>query len=171
MNGPKKLKDVDSIRQTLILHNLLRTLPLLGLLGLVAGGLQGLFIGATVSVVVAYTTESFSGALGAGLVNLLFGLDRSTASVRERLAGDLSVARIHKMARRYDEALSSLDGILSKDPDFPEALFLRAQVLWEGFGDQEAAKSCLLKIIKVEPDKEAPFHRWALDFYHELKIV
>jgi len=47
-------------------------------------------------------------------------------------------------------------------------LFLKAQILWEGFEDREAAKSCLLKIIKLEPDKDALYHRWALDLYREL---
>ena len=56
----------------------------------------------------------------------------------------------------------------SKDPNFPEALFLKAKILWEGFEDREAAKSCLLNIIRVEPDKDALYHRWALDLYREL---
>ena len=27
---------------------------------------------------------------------------------------------------------------------------------------------CLMQVIKVEPDKEAPFHRWALALYREI---
>jgi hypothetical protein len=45
---------------------------------------------------------------------------------------------------------------------------LKARILWEGFEDREAAKTCLLKIIKVEQDKDALHHRWALDFYRKL---
>jgi tetratricopeptide (TPR) repeat protein len=85
------------------------------------------------------------------------------------LAGDLNAVRHHKLFNRFDEALIKIENILAKDPDFPEALFFKAQILYEGFKDREAAKSCLLKIIKLEPDKESPFHRWALDFYRELR--
>ena len=72
------------------------------------------------------------------------------------------------MCNRFDDALLKIEAVLAKDPDFPEALFLKAQILWEGFEDRQAAKECLLKIIKVEPDKKAVFRRWALSFYGEL---
>jgi tetratricopeptide (TPR) repeat protein len=84
------------------------------------------------------------------------------------MAGDLNVVRYHKLRNQFEDALLKIEAILAKDPDFPEALFLKAQILWEGFEDCQAAKECLLKIIKVEPDKKAVFHRWALNFYREL---
>ena len=45
---------------------------------------------------------------------------------------------------------------------------MKAQILWEGYRDSTAAKHCLLQVIKVEPDKEAPFHRWSLVLYKEI---
>ena len=56
----------------------------------------------------------------------------------------------------------------AKEPDFPEALFLKAQILWEGFDDREGAKNSLMRIIKVEPDEKAVLRRWALNLYREL---
>ena len=70
--------------------------------------------------------------------------------------------------KRSEIASRVIEEILARDPDFAEALFLKAQLLWEGFEDREAARKCLLKIIKVEPDKRAVFHRWALNLYHEI---
>ena len=48
------------------------------------------------------------------------------------------------------------------------SLFLKAQLLWEGFEDREGAGECLLKIVEVEPDQNAVFYRWALHLYREL---
>ena len=84
------------------------------------------------------------------------------------MAGDLNVVRYHKLCNQFDEALLKIEDVLAKDPDFAEALFLKAQILWEGFEDRQAAKACLLKITKVEPDKKAVFHRWAINLYREI---
>ena len=62
-----------------------------------------------------------------------------------------------------------IEDILAKDPKFPEALFLKAQILWQGFEDKETANQCLLKIIQTEPDRKAVFHRWALNLYAEIQ--
>jgi hypothetical protein len=70
---------------------------------------------------------------------------------------------------RFDEALTKIEDILALDPEFPEALFLEAQILWHGFEDADAAKQCLLKVFRVEPDKRAVFHRWALNLYGDVQ--
>jgi len=67
-----------------------------------------------------------------------------------------------------DFALIKIEEVLAKDPDFAEALLLKAQIMWEGFGDAHAARESLLKIIAVEPDEKAVFHRWAQNFYEKL---
>jgi tetratricopeptide (TPR) repeat protein len=140
--------------------------------GYLAGGSSGAAVGLAVAFLVSATigtaASTFTGRLGEGAVNTFFGLRRRTISIRERMTGDLNVVRYHKLCNRFDDALLKIGEVLAKDPDFPEALFLKAQILWEGFEDRQAAKECLLKIIKVEPDKKAFFHRWALNFYREL---
>jgi hypothetical protein len=76
--------------------------------------------------------------------------------------------RYHKLCHRFDDALIKIEEVLAKDPDFVEALLLKAQILWEGFEDSNAASKCLLKILAAEPDKKAVFHRWALNLNQEL---
>lgn len=172
----KPFKDVDSANAALTLRNTLWALPYLGVLGLTVGystdGLLGAFIGLTaaaaVSAVIGSATTIFTGIVGGGAVNVFYGMGRKTIGLRERLTGDLNVAKHHKLCGRFDEALIKIEDILAKDPEFSEALFLKAQILWEGFGDSEAAKQCLLRIIKVEPDKQAQFHRWAMSLYREM---
>jgi tetratricopeptide (TPR) repeat protein len=172
----RPIGDVDSANAALTLRNTLWALPYLCILGLSLGylacGLLGAFIGlmaaTAVSAVIGSATTVFTGLLGGVAVNVFYGLGRKTIGIREQLSGDLNVVRHHKLCNRFDEALIRIEDVLAKDSDYPEALFLKAQILYEGFQDREAAKSCLLKIIKLEPDKESAFHRWALDFYREL---
>ena len=173
----KPLKDVNSANAALTLRNTLWALPYLAVigssLGYLTGGLPGAFIGllaaAAVSAIIGSAATIFTGIVGGGAVNVFYGIGRKTIGLRERLAGDLNVAKHHKSCDRFDEALIKIEDILAKDPEFSEALFLKAQILWQGFEDHEAAKQCLLKIIKTEPDKRAVFHRWALNLYGEIK--
>jgi tetratricopeptide (TPR) repeat protein len=173
----KPLEDVDSAGAALTLRNMLWVLPYLSVMGLSMGYLTGGLLGAGigliaavfVSAVVGSIATAFSGLLSGGAVDVLYGTGRRAIGLRERLAGDLNVVRHHKLCDRFDEALITIEDILAKDPEFPEALFLKAQILWHGFEDAEAAKGCLLKVIQIEPDKETVFHRWALNLYGDIQ--
>ena len=175
----KLRKDVDSADMALNLRNAIWALPYLVVMGLIwgylAGGSSGAVVGLLaailVSAMIGSATSILSDVLGEGAVNTLYGLGRKTMGLRERLAGDLNVVRYHKLCNRFDQALLALEEVLAKEPDFPEALFLKAQILWEGFDDREGAKNSLVKIIKVAPDEKAVFRRWALNFYRELSEV
>jgi tetratricopeptide (TPR) repeat protein len=106
--------------------------------------------------------------LGDGSVNVLYGMGRVDRTLRDQFIGTLNQARFHKMSKRHDLALACVDEALAADPNFPEALFVKAQILWEGYQDAAAAKKCLIHLMKAEPDKEATFHRWALSLYKEI---
>lgn len=54
---------------------------------------------------------------------------------------------------------------LLEDADSANAVLTLRSMLWEGFEDRGAARECLLKIIKIEPDKNTVFYRWALNLY------
>jgi tetratricopeptide (TPR) repeat protein len=172
----KPRKDVDSADVALTVRNILWALPYLALIGLclgyAAGGalgaVAGLLAATAVSALIGSATTIFSGFVGGGTVNALYGTGRRTIGPRERHAGDLNVVRYHKLCNRFDEALIKIEEVLAGDPDFAEALFLKAQLLWEGFEDREAARECLVKIIKAEPDEKAVFRRWALNLYREI---
>jgi hypothetical protein len=98
-------------------------------------------------------------------VNAIYGLGQRAIGLREQIAGDLNIARHQKLFSRFDEALIKIEDVLAKDPDFPEALFLRARIRFE---DRGAAKTYLLKIIKVDTDKDALYHLWVLDLHRKL---
>ena len=160
--------DVDSVTQTRFLVSVARLAPAGALLGWVIGGLQGVLYAIPASVVAASAVELFSGRLGSGSINVLYGMGRIDRTPRDQLVGTLTQARVHKMNNRCDRALACIDEVLAADPNFPEALFVKAQILWDGYQDGPAAKRCLIHLMKAEPDKEAIFHRWAVSLYKEI---
>ena len=164
----KQPRDVNSITQTRLIMIAVRLAPVCALLGWMIGGLQGVLYGLTVSFLAVFAVELLSGGIGNGSVNILYGTGRLDRTMRDQFIGTLSQARFHKMSQRHDLALGCVDEVLAAAPNYIEALFLKAQILWEGYRDSAAAKKCLIHVIKVEPDKEAPFHRWSLALYKEI---
>ncbi|MFC1881938.1 hypothetical protein ACFL2S_10640 [Thermodesulfobacteriota bacterium] len=164
----KQPKDVNSITQTRLIMIAMRIAPVCALLGWLIGGLQGVLYGLTGSILGAFAVEFLSGGIGDCSVNILYGTGRLDRTMRDQFIGTLSQARFHKMSQRHDLALGCIDEVLAAAPNYTEALFLKAQILWEGCQNAAAAKQCLIHLMKVEPDKEAPFHRWALSLYREI---
>jgi len=105
--------------------------------------------------------------VGSGFGGVLSGWTSRRLTTRESLAADLEKAKYSKREGRFKEALSILNGALQQDPDFPDALFLKARVLWEGFGNREGARGCLKKVMEAVPEDET-LHRWASNYYHEI---
>jgi tetratricopeptide (TPR) repeat protein len=168
--------NVDLAGAALKLKNIIWAFPYLAVMGLIWGYLAGAFSGAIVglaaaagiSVLIGSATPIFDDTPAGSVVNTGLGPTRNTMPVRKQLASDLNLVRCHKLCHRFDDALLAIEEVLVKDPDFVEALLLKAQILWEGFEDAKAARGCLLKILAVEPDEKAVFHRWALNMYKEL---
>ena len=83
-------------------------------------------------------------------------------------ANTLNQTRYQKMCKDFTGALITIDSVLAREPNFPEALLLKAQIIWEGFQGAVGAKQCLVEILKVEPNTKSPFHRWALSLHKEI---
>ena len=164
----KQPKDVNSITQTRLLMIAMRLAPVCALLGWAIGGKSGLLMALPAGIIAAFAVEYLSGGLSSTSVNILYGTGRLDRSMRDQFIATLSQARFSKMSRRHDQALGYIDEVLADAPNYIEALFLKAQILWEGYRDSAGAKHCLLHVIKVESDKEAPFHRWSQVLYKEI---
>lgn len=156
--------------------NTIWAFPYLAVMGLIwgylagasSGAIAGLAAAAAISVLLGSATSIFTGTPGGGVDNTRTVPVRSTMGMPKQLASDLNVVRYHKLCHRFDDALIKIEEVLAKDPDFVEALLLKAQILWEGFEDCEAARGCLLKILAAEPEEKAVFHLWALNFYEDM---
>ena len=166
-NSKKPLKDFDTAKQALVLNNFIKVFPFLAILGLVLKGVVGLLIAFVVSIVAVMISEMLSGFIG-GSSQVLFGVGRRTMTLRDQLTGTMSIARNHKMNKRFEQALLSVEEVIAKDPEYPEALFLKAQILWEGFKDVAEAKACLKKIMSLEINKTDPVFQWTATLHEEL---
>ena len=166
--GINQPRDINSVTSTRFLVNVVRLAPACVLLGWAIGGLKGGLYGLPASVLAAFAVELLSSSIGKGSVNLLYGTGRLDRPMRDQFIGSISQARFHKMSQRHDLALRCIDEVLATAPNYTEALFLKAQILWEGYQDSAAAKKCLIHVIKVEPDKAAPYRRWSSALYKEI---
>ena len=96
-----------------------------------------------------------------------YGGRKAEWSVREQLAGDLEKIRFSKRQGRFDEALLLATNYLKHLPQDPEALFLKAQILHEGFGYSESAKKCLEIIMKQIPTTDT-LHSWVSSYHKDI---
>ncbi|MEW6262092.1 MAG: tetratricopeptide repeat protein [Thermodesulfobacteriota bacterium] len=107
----------------------------------------------------------FHQSVGA-LIDVFHGR-RSWRSVREQLEADVSVIKQSVRQGDYVQALTLANQILEKDPDHPEVLALKAQILWQGFRRSRDAWLTLRRIMEKVPEGD-PVRRWAADYYQEV---
>lgn len=80
---------------------------------------------------------------------------------------DIKTELYSKRQGRFNEALALANDFLKHLPHDPEALFLKAQILHEGFGYGTSAKKCLELIMKEVPTSET-LHRWAASYLESI---
>ena len=105
--------------------------------------------------------------IGERSVSGLYGLNRADLTSQERSAGELDKIRFHKREGDFDRALSLVNKVLEKEEEFPEALYLKAQILWEGFGNRSAAASYLERTMQLAGEGE-PLYRWASGYLSDM---
>ena len=57
-------------------------------------------------------------------------------------------------------------------PKYPEALFLKAQILWEGYADYSGAKACLQQVLQLKNagnEKDETIRRWSENMLKEMR--
>lgn len=168
--------NADSADIVFKFKNIIWAFPYLAVMGLIwgylagssSGALVGLAASVAINVLIGSATPIFNATPAGDNVNTGSKPIRSTMEMRKKLASELNAVRYHKLCHRFDDALLKIEEVLAKDPDFVEALLLKAQILWEGFENSKAASGCLIKILAVAPDEKDVFHRWALNMYREL---
>jgi len=160
------MKDVDSAQRTLHIRAFCIPFSFFSIAGLALGGITGLFLALVLCSLISLFTVFVSEGLG-GVAGGLYGGRKPSWSIQERYAADLSCARVQKMNKKYDESLLIIDKVLIEQPDFNEALFLRAQILAEGFDDSYDAKRCLTRIFQTEP-KHSQLFQWSEYLYKSM---
>ena len=160
-------KDIDSAAISRFLKVAAWIFPFVGILGVVVGVkifgslifgvLLGLVAGFLASIISHFIIERLGSAGG----NLIYGKRRPIYSDFEKYEGPLNQARHLKVKNEYASAHNIVNEILSKAPDLPEALYLKAQILWEGYHKAKPSKELLARIMTVVPDKSETYNRWA----------
>jgi len=117
-----------------------------GLHGAIGGALGAGLVGLALSALIMYVLDAAGGAAS----NLVSGRREAVWTTREQLQGVLSQARFNKDNGDYTVAFNYINQVLQKDPDFPEALILKAQILWEGFSRADAAIPFLEKVLTLD---------------------
>ncbi|MBF0530093.1 MAG: hypothetical protein HQK55_12645 [Deltaproteobacteria bacterium] len=118
------------------------------------------------ALLVALMVPSLAESGGTTLTKFLIG-SRSWRSLREQLSGDVEIIRHLTRQGDYSRALEKVEAVLARDPDSPEALCLKARILWQGFRNQKEAWLQLRRILEITP-KDDPHNRWAREYYLEV---
>ena len=174
LNKRKGRKDVDSVTLSLFVKSLVWTLSssfMIGsIYGFIFGGIYGALIfvsvGSIVSVFASLLIVFISDKFGE-FANVLFRGPKANWSIRERFEGDLNQVRYYKMNKRFDAALSKVDEVLMKVPNYVDALYLKASILWEGFKKPTEAKHHLGTILKMTSETDN-YHIWASELYKNI---
>lgn len=174
----KPVKERDLKTTTYFLRVAGLTVPFVCLLGLyvgyvywgVSGAVSGVVIAAVTGTVISIVVMFLMDAVGGAASGLLTGRREAVWTIREQVQGFLSQARFNRENRDYPAALSFVNKVLEKDPDFADALFLKAQILWEGFGRPHAAIQFLEKILSLEDDNKT-VQNHALLLHNDLSTL
>jgi len=111
--------------------------------------------------------------IAAWLLPRLWTADRIQADwrIQDQFAGDIKRAMRLRVEKEFDQANAILNSLLKRDPEWPEALFLKAQVMWEGFGNVGSAKSYLEKIMRMQERNNKELLGMANSLYQELSEI
>ena len=115
------------------------------------------------AICIIFIVEKLGNMIGSGLSGWISG----QSDPRERFSADLEKIKYSKRMGQFDEALHLVNELLRQEQNFPEALFLKAQILWEGFGNAESAKGYFERVRKLVPEGEA-LHRWASGYLDKM---
>lgn len=143
--------------------------PSMHILWFLSGYLWPYFLTLLASVVGPLIASVLINIVGNRSVDRLYGLSRKNITPQQRFAGELDKIRFLKREKNFERALYLVNKVLEKESDFPEAFYLKAQILWEGFGNRKAAESYLCKIIQLVKEDE-PLYRWASGYLRATNI-
>jgi len=168
-------KDRDLARMTHFIRASGWALPFLCILGIVAGYVHrgvsgaviGMLTGIAVSLAAGFLVMMLTDVIGGTASGMLFGRRRAVWTVREQVQGTLNQARFSRENSDYEQALGYVNTVLSRDPDYPEALLLKAEILWDGFQELEGAKRFLEKVLTIDFEDRVVYNR-AETFYDLL---
>ena len=166
----KQLKNIDSVARAQYLRIfvtlLVPSLFIGGVLSMVVG-YKAIIIGIVLSAILPILMMFFSDRLG-GISSILYKGGQGKWSIEEKFESEMAKVRHLKMNYNFDAALETVNSILDQIPDYPEAMLLKAQILWDGFENYAGAKACLKKISDMNALDGKPIKQWASSLSEEI---
>ena len=162
-----RLKDIDSADISDLLRAYFYCFYAFGAILLYAGGLLGLLIAAVVSIPLAYLIFSITNKTGDSLSRLFYGGRKPIWTMQEKFRGILDQVMFLKRQKQFPQALQKVNEILNQEPEFAEALFLKAQILWEGYESANGARRFLNMAKEFVPPEEH-LYRWIFVYQERI---
>ena len=129
-------------------------------------GIQGLLLTSVISFFAAVSVIIVADKVS-DFTKILYGVTNANISIREQMEGTLKAVKVAKFNKDFPKALRIVNSILMKDPEFQNALFVKAQILHEGFNNTGGAKKYLKTIINSTEPSES-INIWASSLYKQL---
>jgi tetratricopeptide (TPR) repeat protein len=176
INRPVKDRDLKTITYFLRVAGL--AVPFLCLLGFyigyvhwgLHGAVSGIIIAGIAGLIISGIVMFLLDMAGGAASGLISGRREAVWTTREQVQGFLSQARFNKDNAEYTLAFNYVNKVLDKDPDFAEALILKAQILWEGFSQADAAIQFLEKALSLD-DGDKMLHNQARLLHSDLSVL
>lgn len=163
----KPFKDSDSWAKTHFLKTFFWLFAPLFFLSLFLFGFTiGLILSAFVALIGAIVISFIGSRLGNAFKSIYGGREAKVTS-RELLECRLKAVRVAKMENDFKNAIDIANEILKRDSEFYEAMFVKAQILAEGFGNTESAKKYARKIMN-NTKKGETIYNWAESLHRDL---
>ncbi len=163
----KPARDVDIEARTHFLRVFIKLFVSLAIpFCLVLGIKAGLFADAIISLVLTVIAVRFLDRISS-IPGYLFGNRQPIISLREQMQGTLKAVKVVKMNKDYKKALDMVNDIIEKDPEFYEAMLVKAQILCDGYGNIDGAKKYLNRILE-NADESDSVHSWALSYLEQI---
>ena len=167
--GIKSPRDIDSGFRTLFLKTFVKLFAPVGILFIFIWGLvQGVIYAGFASLIGTFITMIITDKIG-DVSKLLYGGNKANISLREQMQGRLKAVRVAKMNKDFKTAIAIVNDILDKDPEFYEAMFVKAQILEQGFRRTMSAMKYIRKVLDSTTEGET-LHTWASSLYDELSL-
>lgn len=167
------LKNIDTVDIAHFLRVYLYSLVTFGILLSLLMGLMGLLIAPFVSMIVAFVVFIITSKAGRAFSKTFYGGRKPRWTTQEKFNGALDQVMFLKRQKQFPQALRKVNEILSQEPEFSDAFFLKAQIMWEGYESAQGAKRYLDKAKDFVSPEDYLYH-WICSYQErinaELKI-
>jgi hypothetical protein len=157
------MKDIDSALISDLLKAYLYCLMAFAPILLFSSGLLGLLIAVVVCIPLTFLICGIADKIGNIWSRLFYGGREPAWTLQERFQCDLDQVMFLKRQKQFPQALQKVNEIIKQEPEFAEALFLKAQILWEGYESANGAVRYLTMAKDfVSPDRY--LYRWICSY-------